>query len=393
MRDVLSASIRRHSRELDDLAKKIHACPELGMEERRAVAWQTELLRRWGFRVQAPFAGLPTAYKAVRGTGAPVFCFMAEYDALPDLGHACGHNLICTVALGAGKALADALKAERRPGTVIVMGTPGEEGLGGKVLIARRGGLKGLDAVMMAHPVAHTGPDTSGLAIMRRDVVFHGRAVHAAASPEDGLNALDAVMLLFHAVNAWRQHLPETCRMHGIVTEGGVKPNIVPERAACSFYLRAEDDRTLAKMEKRFRSIARGAALMTGTRETMMENELPYRARRPNQPLNEAYVAEAKALGMRPRTPKRPGRGSSDFGDVSQLVPGAHVYFGIARGELPGHSVAFTRAAGTPYARAQMLRAAEALARVGWRYCTEPAFRQAVSADLRRRKSGTALCS
>ncbi|MHC4914324.1 MAG: M20 family metallopeptidase [Planctomycetota bacterium] len=386
-RERVRASIRRHAKPLKDLARKIHRNPELGFKEEKACAWQVQMLRKFGFEVRSPFAGLDTAYRAARGSGRPAFCFLAEYDALPEIGHACGHNLICAAAIGAGTALAEVLRAEKQSGSVLVMGTPAEESLGGKVIMVKKGAFRNIEAVLEAHPSGRTTPDTGCTAIRRLDVVFEGRAAHAAGAPEQGRNALDAVMLLFAGVNAWRQHMVETNRVHGIVDDGGVVPNVVPARASCVFFLRSLDDHELGQMIGRFRDIARGAALMTDTKVKVNARGTGYKARRPNAVLNEAFVEAATRAGLRPEVPERTGRGSSDFGDVSQVVPGVHVYFDIAgKGKtLPGHSEAFRQAAGTEYAQRQMLRAAEALAMVGWRYMSDAKFRRRVAAGFLRR--------
>ncbi len=377
--DAICKAVAAHAKQLEKLATDVHGNPELGFEETKARDWQVKLLRRWEFKVRTPFAGLATAFNATRGKGSPVFCFMSEYDALPDIGHACGHNLICAAALGAGTALADVMQKERTAGTVVVMGTPGEESFGGKVKMIRKGALKGIDAAIMAHPSNNTGPDPGSNAIQRFDVAFAGKAAHAAGSAEKGRNALDAVMLVFHAVNAWRQQLPESARIHGIVTEGGVKPNIIPHKASCMFYLRAPDEARLSRMAGRFADIAKGAALMTGTSVSLAPAFLPYKARKPNQPLNQAYIKAARAAGMKPASSAGPNRGSSDFGDVSHVLPSAHVYFKITKRDVAAHSIAFEKAAGSAYARRQMLRAAEALARVGYRYFTDGEFRDLVT--------------
>ncbi len=380
----IKKTIAKHSGQLESLAMKIHRNPELGFEEKKACAWQVQLLKKWGFGVKTPFAGLSTAYKAVSGRGKPTFCIMAEYDALPEIGHACGHNLICTAAMGAGTALRDALKREKIPGTVVVMGTPAEESKGGKVKMLAKGAMKGIDAVMMAHPSWRTTPDTGCTAIQRIDVTFEGVSAHAAAAPEKAKNALDAVMLLFHGVSVWRQQLPESSRLHGIVIEGGVVPNVIPDRASCRFFLRSPDDAVLADMDKRFRDIARGAALMTGTKPKISPALEPYKSRRPNKPLNEAFVEAAETVGLNPVIPDRSGRGSTDFGDVSHVAPGVHVYFGISKREIAGHSIALRKAAGSAYGLKQMLRTAEAMAQVGYRYFADDAFRKSVHADFRR---------
>ena len=380
-KDILSNSINEIAPILKEIALEMHADPELGFEEFNAVRRQVALLKDWGFEVTTPFCGLDTAYKAVSGSGEPVFCFMSEYDALPSLGHACGHNLISITALGAGKALADTLKEKNIPGTVIVMGTPGEEAKGGKVKIADQNGLKDVDAAIMAHPEFTTAVWKGCLGVERFEVKYTGKAAHAAAAPEEGINALDAIMLLFHGVNAWREHLPEKNRIHGIVTDGGVAPNIVPEHAAAFFYLRAENQQGVDVMVQRFKRIAEGAALMTDCGCTVESNEVGYKCGLPNDALNQAFFDAAMELDMNPQIPETISPISTDFGDVSRLIPGTHVYFGITEGDEkhPLHTIEFAKDAKSDYGISQAVKTAEALANVGYKFFTEPEFREKIA--------------
>lgn len=371
---------------LKELALDIHANPELGFEEFKAAEKQVALLKEWGFEVTSPYCGMETSFKAVSGSGGPVFCFMSEYDALPGVGHACGHNLIAITALGAGKAMADTLKEKNIPGTVIVMGTPGEEGKGGKVAIVNQEGLKDIDAAIMAHPGSETRTWKGCFAVERFDVVYTGKAAHAADSPEKGINALDAVMLLFHGINAWREHLPEKTRVHGIVIDGGEAPNIVPERAAASFYLRADKQQQVELMIQRFKRIAEGAALMTDCGCTVESREIGYKSGLPNEALNQAYFETATELGMNPIVPEETSRASTDFGDVSHALPGSHVYFGILENDEKHalHTTEFAEAANSDFAIEQALRTAQALAEVGLKFFTDPQFRTQVAEDFEK---------
>jgi amidohydrolase len=382
---VIRRLIRARAAALRDLARAIHQAPEPGLEEVKASAWQRELLAANGFQVRAGTGGLPTAFRAAFGAGKPVLAICSEYDALPGIGHGCGHNLIAACAVGAGLALADLVRQKRLKGTVVVLGTPAEESKGGKVLMLKGGAFRGVDAAIMAHPSWRSVPDKGCTAIRRFKVSFHGQASHAAAAPELGRNALDAVMLLFQGINAWRQQMPDGVRVHGIVDRGGALPNIIPDLAACTFFLRAGDDRTLDGMERRFRAMVRGAGLMTDTRPRIAPWLLPYKARRPNAPFNEVYWEAAVQAGLNPVNPAQGSKGSTDFGDVSQAMPGAHVYFGIARHEIPGHSPQFARAAGSVYGLDQMLKMAEVLAVMGARFLADAGFRKRVHADFRRR--------
>lgn len=383
--DTISASITGITQVLKKIALEIHANPELGFQEFKALELQVGLLKEWGFDVTVPFCGMATAYKAVSGSRGPAFCFMSEYDALPGVGHACGHNLIAITALGAGKALADTLKEQNIPGTVIVMGTPGEEGKGGKVAIVNKHALDDVDAVIMAHPGFRTAVWKGCFAVERFDVEYTGKAAHAAGAPEKGINALDAVMLLFHGVNAWREHLPEKTRVHGIVTHGGEAPNIVPEFASASFYLRADSQKQIEVMIQRFKRIAEGAALMTDTGCSIQSKEIGYKSGLPNEALNSEYFNIAAELGMNPQIPESLSRASTDFGDVSHAVPGTHVYFGILeKGQDHAlHTTEFAEAAKSEYGIKQALKAAEALANVGYRFFTDSALREKVAEDYR----------
>jgi len=369
--------------ELIGLAREIHAHPEPGLAEHYACSIQTRLLKGVGFDVSTPVAGLDTAYGAAFDNGSPRVCYMAEYDALNGIGHGCGHNLIAAASVGASIALRSALKESGVAGSVVCLGTPGEEGMGGKVTMVKEGMFEGMDLALMAHPSSLTTPDRGRLGVVRRRVVFHGQSAHAAASPQSGRNALDALMLLFAGVNAWRQHLPDNTRLHGIVIEGGEAANIVPRQASCSFYLRGADARALDAMLARFEAIAQGAALMTATEAEIIEESTPYQAGRINSLLNSEYFSIAQRLGMEPVIGE-PGRASSDFGDVANVLPAAHVYFGICRERIPGHSPEFARAANEDFAHQRMLLAAEALALLGWRFCSDAAFGGDVTAEFRK---------
>ncbi len=360
------------------LADDIWNNPELGDQEVFACAEQVRLLNELGFRVEAPYCDLNTAYRAEWGSGTPVFAFAAEYDALPGVGHGCGHNLICTAGIAAAYAVMTLLKKYHLPGRIVLLGTPAEEGGGGKVRMQEKGCLDGIGAVMMVHPSWRTVPDTGSTALRCFQVDFAGQAAHAAGSPELGLNALDGVILVFNALNAYRQHLPETSRMHGVISAGGEVPNVIPAHASCEVYLRALDEEWIEKMESRFRDIVRGAELMTGTAAKITLTEAPYKSRKPNPEMNAVYMEAAEELGMNPYVPSKTGRGSSDFGNFSQVIPGIHPYFGITDRETASHSLEFAEAAHSDYGFDQSMRAAAAMALTGLRYLTEEDLRRKI---------------
>lgn len=368
--------VEKYAVELDALSLKVWNNPELGFKEFIACKAQCELLKKWGFEVTENFCGFETAFRCEYGSGAPVFAITSEYDALPGIGHGCGHNLICAAALGAFRALSEYMKENNLPGKIILFGTPAEESGSSKVNIVDSGAFDGVDAAMMVHPLWRTTLDTGSLSIKRFDITFHGKASHAGGSPQLGINALDAVQLLFAGVNAWRQQLPESSRIHGIVSEGGVKPNIIPDRARCCFFVRAADTMWQEKMNERFLDIVKGAALMTGCEYEITNVSRGTKARKPSGLMNGVWKESIEALGVPVDLSFGPGRGSTDFGNVSQAVPGIHPYIGISENntEIAGHSLALAEAAGKPFALDRMHKAAAAMAGVGLRVLTDSEF-------------------
>ncbi len=376
VKNILAA----HEPSLLDVVRKIHATPELSEQEVQACAWLSDLLDTWGFDVETGYKNLPTAFNATAGKDGPHVCFMAEYDALPGIGHGCGHNLIAGVALGAGVALKGLLEQHGVPGRVTVMGTPAEEVRGAKIDLIKAGALEDVDLALMAHPTNYaTAPYAGESGIIQFNVCYAGRTSHAADAPEKGLNALDAIRLLFTGVDAWRQQMTETSRVHGVIRDGGQAPNIIPDHAAAEFYLRAFDQELLTAMRRRFENIAKGAALMTDTVLTLEEIPNPYKPGKPNEPVNQMFFELAQKEEMAPEW-MEPSRGSSDFGDVTYEVPGMHAYFNIS-GNDPDiiiHSRQFTDASATDFAFSQMNKMARILTRIGWAFITEPNFRNKV---------------
>ncbi|MCL0029594.1 M20 family metallopeptidase [Dehalococcoidia bacterium] len=346
--------------ELIELSDRIHKNPELGFEEHKACAWLTDMLSEHGFEVERGVAGLKTAFRATF-TGSkehPRVALLAEYDALPEIGHACGHNIIAASSVGA----AIALSKLNLPGTVVVLGTPAEEGGGGKIIMIEQGAFKGIDAAMMIHPSDQNLIWKGSLAIKQIRMKFKGKSAHAAAKPEKGINALDAVIQTFNNINALRQHLTEDVRIHGIITHGGVKPNMVPDYAEAYFYVRALEENYLLEVLEKVKNCAKGAALAQGAK-VEFEIGRGYRSHKPNHALAEAFEANLLALGVKPdRPPEHGGIGSSDIGDVSHVVPAIHPYISITEGELPGHSPEFAEAACSEKGHRGLVIGAKALA-------------------------------
>jgi len=301
---------------------------------------------------------------------------------LPGIGHACGHNLIGTAALGACLALGSIKKDI--PGKLVFMGTPAEEDIGGKIHMVEAGLFKDVDAAMMFHPSAgYTTVGRMGLALTEVKIEFHGKPAHAAASPEKGINALDAIIQTFNGINALRQHIKMTSRIHGVITHGGVKPNIVPEFAAAEFYVRAVEDSYCKELVKKLEDCAKGAANATGA--TLKYNVVSpsYESRVMNKPMGEAFVKNLEALGepIIP-LPKGSGAGSSDIGNVSQVVPAIHPYISICDNSIAGHSQEFTEASASKKGHAAMLTAGKALAMTAIDLFTDPEMMKRVKDEF-----------
>ena len=347
--------------QLWDLAMRIYENPELSFEEHQAAAWLTESLEQAGFQVERGVGGLPTAFRAVHPTQreGPSVAILAEYDALPDLGHACGHNLIATITIGAALGLAP-FRADL-PGRLIVLGTPAEEGGGGKVILIQEGLFRDIDAAIMVHPASHTVIKRGSLAVTEVDISFRGKAAHASSRPEAGINALDAVIQTFNGLNALRQHIRDGARIHGIITHGGTRPNIIPEYAAARFYVRSTGNTYRDVLVEKLHQCAKGASLATGAELTFRQVGHTYKAMRSNRVIAEAFGRHLEDLGY-PLEKPTSGMGSTDMGDVSWKVPAIHPYIKIVEPEIAGHSREFAEASRSERGRQAMLAAAKAVA-------------------------------
>jgi len=290
----------------------------------------------------------------------PTVAILGEYDALPEIGHACGHNLIAAGGLGAALAVGS-VKSEL-PGKLVFFGTPAEEGGGGKVVMIDAGLFKDVDVAMMFHPSCNTMVGRGSLAITEVKIEFHGKPSHASGSPEKGINALDAIIQTFNGINALRQHIKDGARIHGIIRHGGVKPNIVPEYASAEFYVRAQENDYCDELLGKLRKCAEGAALATGARLEFADVGHTYKAMKPNKILGELFLKHVVANGIPHNPQKDNSMGSTDMGDVTQVVPGIHAYVQIAEDDVAGHSREFTEASGSERGQVAMLAAAKALA-------------------------------
>jgi amidohydrolase len=334
--------------ELLALSHAIHQEPELALEEFKAAARLTEAVENHDLPVQRESFGLKTAYVSEFGEG-PVIAILSEYDALPGVGHACGHNIIATAGLGAVLALAKLGK--RLPGRVRYLGTPAEERFGGKEMIAREGAFDGVDAAMMIHPANINIVTMPCIAISEVEVTYHGRAAHASAMPYRGLNALDAVVGAYQSIAQLRQHIKQTERIHGIITDGGLAANIVPERAGCRFYVRAADVHDLAELKVRVQACFEAGALATGCKADIRWGNTDYLDLKTNWPMAGVFEKNATAIGREffPTKDIPAGfAGSTDMGNVSHRVPSIHPMLAVAPAGVIIHNAEFATWAASP---------------------------------------------
>jgi amidohydrolase len=360
LKDSVIKEVEAHRSRLRDISLKIHANPELGFKEVKASALLTQYLEENGFAIERGICELPTAFQGRYGNGKPAIAILAEYDALPQLGHACGHNLIAGCAVGAAVASKPAI--DKCGGSVLVIGTPAEEFYGGKVVMAERGAFDNIDMAMMVHPGAHDTATTQALACITLEVEFFGKAAHAAASPETGINALEAMLLSFAAINALRQHVVDKARIHGIITDGGEAPNVVPAHSAGSFLVRAEDNAYLDELKEKVLNCFVGAAAATGARLEYQWGKVLYAPLRNNLTLAELFRQNMKPLGREMPLASSGRVGSTDMGNVSQIVPGIHPTIAVAPEEVVIHSPEFAEVAASEAGIKGMLDAAKALA-------------------------------
>lgn len=383
------AAVDKERAELIALSARIHACPELCFEEHRASAWVAEYLERAGFEVERPAYGLATAFAARKGTGTPRVAILCEYDALPGIGHGCGHNIIATAGAGAAAAVADLM--QETGGSVVVLGTPAEEGGGGKILMARGGAFDAVDAAMMVHPAGMDLASMHVLAFTQVAVEYRGRAAHASAFPYRGINALDALVTAYNAIAQLRQHIRASERIHGIITDGGQAANIVPERAAGVFCVRAENEARLIRLKERVLACFHAGAQATGAQVSIETVGDDYADLWTNAPLAASYAANIARLGRTvvdiDDVPPAIA-GSTDMGNVSKLVPAIHPMIASAPAGVPLHSVDFARHAGGADGQRAVVDGAKALAMTALDVLCDPTLGAAMQAAFARAAGG-----
>jgi amidohydrolase len=358
----LAEQVDRRRDLLLDVSHRIHAHPETNYEERYAHDLLTQVLEDEGLPVVRRARGLDTAFEALVGSGGPTVAVVCEYDALPGIGHACGHNVIAAAGLGAG--LAAAALADELGGRVLVLGTPAEEGGGGKIRLIEAGALDGVDAALMVHPADADLAAMDAIAVQEVVATYTGEAAHAAAFPERGRNALDAAVLGYTAVGALRQHIAAGERIHGIVTHGGDKPNIVPALVRTEWMVRSPTRSGLDALKARFTACLEGGATAAGCTLELAWKDVVYADMVDNRAIGQRYAANAGALGRTVHEPSAQGRvvGSTDMGNVSYEVPSIHPMIQVAPPGVPIHTPAFAGFAAGPEGDRAVVDGAKALA-------------------------------
>jgi amidohydrolase len=362
LKDRLKAEVEARADQLVEASHRIHEHPETNYEEHYAHDLLAGLLEQEGLAVERGAFGVDTAFAAGAGVDGPTIAVLCEYDALPGIGHACGHNIIATAGLGAG--LAAAALAEEAGGRIRVLGTPAEEGGGGKILMARQGAFDGVDAAMMVHPAGDDLTRMDVIAVQELTATYTGEAAHAAAFPHRGRNALDAAVLGYLNVAALRQHILPEERIHGVFLEAGEKPNIVPARAVTEWMVRSRQIATLGPLKARVAACLEAGAAAAGCEVAIAWKPVVYADMLDNEVMVATYVANAAALG---RTVCEPGEeasvvGSTDMGNVSYLVPSIHPMIGAAPSGLPIHTPEFAEQARSPRGDQAVIDGAVAMA-------------------------------
>jgi amidohydrolase len=366
MKDLLKNYLEIIQDRLWEISDSLYHHPELGDQEIKSSKQLIEFLDEHNFVVEKGIVGRPTAFKAVYDSkkDGPTIAYLSEYDALPEVGHGCGHNMIGTMSAGAGVILSKVV--DEIGGRVVVLGTPAEETNGAKVPMAEQGIFDDIDAAMILHPADESYESGDSLAMDAIQFDFRGKTSHAAASPEKGINALDAVIQLFNGINALRQHVTSDVRIHGIIKEGGLAANIVPDKAVAQFYVRAKDRSYLNEIVQKVISIAKGASLMTGAEVQIDNYELSYDNMVTNQTLSQLFTDNLLTTGVKEVKKAKDSYGSIDMGNVSHVVPAIHPYIGLDSPGLIAHTTEFADLTITDNSHTVLSRGALALAMTGF---------------------------
>ncbi|WP_078428383.1 M20 family metallopeptidase [Alkalihalobacterium alkalinitrilicum] len=384
MKKQIHLEIEKIREQLYKISQYIGENPELGHDEFKASKIFSDELKNHDFQVKLGTAGLSTAFEAIYDSNmpGPSIAFMAEYDALPDLGHACGHNLIGTMAVAAGIGLSKVVN--HYGGKVYVYGTPAEETRGGKVTMAEQGIFDHLNVAMMVHPFHRFEESGSSLAMDAIQFEFFGKAAHAAASPHEGINALDAVIQTFNSINALRQHVTSDVRIHGIIPEGGKAANIVPDHAIAQFYVRAANRTYLNELIEKVKRCAEGAALATGAKLKTSFYEFSYDDMITNETLSNVFTDNLVQLGVnRTKIQSKGSGGSLDMGNVSQVVPSIHPYIQICNEPYACHTHEFREAAMSDQGFEGLMLGATCMANTAFDILTSPELLNKIKEDFK----------
>lgn len=379
--------------ELKKLALDIHDNPEMGRKEFQACKWQMDLLQKYGFETEGGFCDIETSYKAVyKGTKpGPKLAMLAEYDALPEIGHACGHNLIAMISVGAGIAIREFV--DKYGGEIHVIGTPAEETQGAKVEMSQKGAFKEYDAAMMAHPFEENGSSINTMAVYARRFEFFGKTAHASAAPHEGINALDAMINFFNLVNALRQQTQPDARLHGVILNGGVAPNIIPDYTEALFYVRGNKVAYVEELLEKVIACAEGAAKGTGCTYKVSKAEEDFKDTDSNMVLSNLACDQYEKLGHKIyRMGNSVMPGSSDLGDVSYECPAIQLMCGMGPledgGHYGAHTVEFEKKACSPEALENGLEFVKAFTMTAVELLTDPSHLAAVKEEFEREDTG-----
>ena len=372
--------------ELVKLSKDIHQTPELAFEEYKSAEFIIELLKKHGFTIEEKIGKMDTAFRGrfKVGSGGPVVAYLAEYDALPEIGHACGHNLIAATSVGAAIALSKVMSEKNIAGEVILLGTPAEEGGGGKILLLNEGEFEGVEYVLMTHPSVYNMINRGGLATTKVTVTYHGVAAHSAAA-ENGVNALQGVIQTFNLIDSIRARMPNKTNINGIITAGGSATNIIPDYAQCKFSVRNATFGDLKIVVAMIKDVVKNIEGLLGVRAEV-ETSLVYSERYCNLAIDERWKQYMEEQGETVLYPDPDAKiGSSDIGNVTLKVPAIHAYVKITDERVAAHNVAFTKISATDQAHTATIKAVKALAATGLDIMVDESFRAEINKEFKEK--------
>jgi len=386
MKEILVKELEHIKEELWTISDRLYENPELGDEEYESMQLLVDYLREHHFEVETGIVDRPTAFKAEFKSEkpGPRIAYLAEYDALPGVGHGCGHNVIGTMSVGAGVILSKLVN--EIGGSIVVLGTPAEETNGAKVPMSAAGVFDDIDVAMILHPGNISSESGDSLAMDAIQYEYTGKSSHAAASPEKGINALDSVIQLFNGINALREHVTSDVRIHGVISEGGQAANVVPDKAIAQFYIRAGKRKTLNEVVKKVEHIAQGAALMTGATLDISNYELSYDNMITNETLSKTFTENLQAISDHPIEKAKLDSGSIDMGNVSQVVPAIHPYISLNNESLVFHTKEFADQTITSDGHQTIFDGALALAQTGYDIITDAELLTQIQAEFNLKK-------